>query len=190
MMPVRQQAAPKAPPAPVDADRLAQQIETAVEQALGQADQGAAARDGIRAAIDQMRAEIEAARAQGVRTITVNPQFGPDVIPPGAVDISIAFFATIAIIIVGLPLARAFARRMDRRGQAAPASEMVPRLDRIEQAVDAIAIEVERISENQRYTTRLVSEMRGLPAAGPVGGWQPAREGEPVAREASDARGP
>ena len=32
------------------------------------------------------------------------------------------------------------------------------RLDRLEQAVDAIAIEVERISETQRFTTKLLSE--------------------------------
>ena len=32
------------------------------------------------------------------------------------------------------------------------------RLDRIEQAVDAIAIEIERVSENQRFMTRLMTE--------------------------------
>ena len=32
------------------------------------------------------------------------------------------------------------------------------RLDRLEQAVDAIALEVERISETQRFTTKLLSE--------------------------------
>ena len=32
------------------------------------------------------------------------------------------------------------------------------RLSRLEQAVDAIALEVERISEGQRFTTRLLSE--------------------------------
>ena len=32
------------------------------------------------------------------------------------------------------------------------------RLERIEQAVDAIAIEIERISEAQRFTTRLLSQ--------------------------------
>ena len=32
------------------------------------------------------------------------------------------------------------------------------RLERIEQAVDAIAIEIERISEGQRFTTRLLNE--------------------------------
>jgi hypothetical protein len=32
------------------------------------------------------------------------------------------------------------------------------RLERLEQAVDTIAIEIERISENQRFTTKLLSE--------------------------------
>ena len=32
------------------------------------------------------------------------------------------------------------------------------RLDRLEQAVDAIALEVERTSESQRYTAKLLSE--------------------------------
>ena len=32
------------------------------------------------------------------------------------------------------------------------------RLERIEQAVDAIAVEAERISEGQRFTTKLLSE--------------------------------
>jgi hypothetical protein len=84
-----------------------------------------------------------------------------DVIPPQAVDISIAFFITIAIIIIGLPLARAFARRMDRRGGSAQIpSEVSAQLNQLNQAVDAIALEVERISEGQRFTTRLLSEQR------------------------------
>lgn len=115
------QQAPQAPPAPVDADRLAQQIEQQVEQALqqslGKADQAEATREGVRAAMDRMRAELEAARAQG-RQVVIQPS-AQDMIPPQAVDISLAFFTMIAFIVVGLPLARAFARRMDRRGQAA-----------------------------------------------------------------------
>jgi hypothetical protein len=82
-------------------------------------------------------------------------------IPPQVVDISIAFFFTVAAIIIGLPLARAFARRMDRRGgQAQIPGEVADRLNHLSQAVDAIALEVERISEGQRFTTRLLSEQR------------------------------
>ena len=33
-----------------------------------------------------------------------------------------------------------------------------PRFDRLEQAVDAIAIEVERVSEGQRFVTKILAE--------------------------------
>jgi hypothetical protein len=39
--------------------------------------------------------------------------------------------------------------------------EVTSRLERIEQSLEAVAIEVERISEGQRFTTRLLSEGRG-----------------------------
>ena len=57
------------------------------------------------------------------------------------------------------PLARALARRIEGRPPAAqlPASTDA-RLDRIEHAVEAIAVEVERISEGQRFTTKLLAE--------------------------------
>jgi hypothetical protein len=90
-----------------------------------------------------------------------------DPIPPQAVDISVAFFITVAAIIIGLPLARAFARRMDRRsGPNQNPPEITSQLTQLNQAVDAIALEVERISEGQRYTTRLLTEQRDtqLPA--------------------------
>jgi hypothetical protein len=40
-------------------------------------------------------------------------------------------------------------------------SEIVARLERMEQAIDSVAVEVERISEGQRFTTKLLSEGRG-----------------------------
>jgi hypothetical protein len=84
-----------------------------------------------------------------------------DVIPPQAVDISIAFFVTIAIIIIGLPIARALARWVDRRSTPSQIpTEVSAQLSQLNQAVDAIALEVERISEGQRFTTRLLSEQR------------------------------
>jgi hypothetical protein len=82
-------------------------------------------------------------------------------IPPQAVDMAIAFFLTVAVIIIGLPISRAFARRMDRK--AAPSQvppEVSSQLQQLAQSVDAIALEVERISEGQRFTTRLLTEQR------------------------------
>jgi hypothetical protein len=97
----------------------------------------------------------------GMQTITIPPHAFDNAIPQQVVDISIGFFMTLAIIIIGLPLARAFARRMDRRGGTAQVSnEVSSQLAHLNQAVDAIALEVERISEGQRFATRLLSEQR------------------------------
>jgi hypothetical protein len=175
---------PPPPPVPrVDDDAIARRIDEAINQALSQRQDGQEqnARQSIRDAIEEVQREVQAARAEG-RTVTIQPQFDAEnIVPPQAVDISIAFFVMIAFIIVGLPLARAFARRMDRRGEPAPASELAPRLDRIEQAIEAIAIEVERVSEGQRYTTKAISDLRGLPSANAAGGWPSgAREPERV----------
>lgn len=86
----------------------------------------------------------------------------PDTIPPQVETISLAFFAMIAFIVVGFPLARAFARRMDRSAPVTPAipKEVQDHLQQISQSVDAIAIEVERISEGQRFTTKMLVDKK------------------------------
>lgn len=133
-------------------------------------------RQQVEAAREQARAAIEQAQAaQGQRgpegLVIVPPQpIPPDfnVIPPQAVDISIAFFVMVAVIIVGLPLARAFARRLDRK--AVPPvidPRLTEQLQRIEHTVESMAIEIERISEAQRYMARLQTEQRGEPASLP-----------------------
>jgi hypothetical protein len=60
---------------------------------------------------------------------------------------------------------------MDRESkpEAFPA-DVGARLERMEQAIEAIAVEVERISEGQRFTTKLLSERvaespRAVPAS-------------------------
>ncbi len=62
------------------------------------------------------------------------------------------------------PIAFAYARRIWRgdsgRQRRDPAVDL--RLERIEQAVDAVAIEVERLGESQRYQAKLLGE--GTPA--------------------------
>lgn len=80
--------------------------------------------------------------------------------------VPIAFFVCAAVTAIGVPLARAFARRMDRDGSIQPGAshDVTSRLERMEQAIDSIAIEVERISEGQRFTTKLLSE-RASPAS-------------------------
>jgi hypothetical protein len=71
----------------------------------------------------------------------------------------VGFFATAIIISIGIPLVRGLVRRWDRT-DARPAipADTTARLERIEQAVDAMSIEVERIAEGQRFVTRMLSE--------------------------------
>ena len=78
-------------------------------------------------------------------------------VQPGEVAVVAIIFGTMSAI--GFPLARAFARRIEG-GRASPAlpSDVSERLERIERSVEAVALEVERISEGQRFVTRLMSE--------------------------------
>lgn len=73
--------------------------------------------------------------------------------------IPLFFFLTLIILVIGLPLVRARVRRWEREG-ARPdlAPGATDRLERMEVTLDAVALEIERISENQRFTTRLLSE--------------------------------
>ena len=78
-------------------------------------------------------------------------------------------FGTITTMVLGFPIIRAVIRAVERR--SAPPPQLPPdvsaRLAAIEQAVESIAIEVERISEGQRFLTRLQTEQRSLGAPGP-----------------------
>jgi hypothetical protein len=55
-------------------------------------------------------------------------------------------------------LGTAWMQRSTTLRAAAPSPEQEARLMRIEHAVDAIAVEVERVSESQRFATRLLHE--------------------------------
>ena len=125
-------------------------------------DQRGAANQALAGAQQSLREAEEALRAvqQQTRDVpfvyTGQPPNDRPVIPGEAVDIAIGFFVTCAVIIVGWPISRALGRRFERRGaQPALESGMSEQLQRIEQSVEAIAIEVERISESQRFLAKL-----------------------------------
>lgn len=94
---------------------------------------------------------------------------GPQPIPFEAVIIAKSFFTSIVFIALGIPIIRSLSRRFLERPPAPAAlpGDLTQRLERIEQAVDAIAIEVERVSEAQRYTTKLLAESRTAALPGP-----------------------
>ena len=84
---------------------------------------------------------------------------GPEIVVP------LGAFLCAIVLAIGVPLARAYSRRMDAesRNPRLP-TEVTERLERMEHALDSVALEVERISEGQRFTTKLLSEGRGKSA--------------------------
>jgi hypothetical protein len=72
--------------------------------------------------------------------------------------IPIVMFICVAVTAIGVPLARAWGKRLERGPGPSVSPDVQARLERMEQAIDSIAIEVERISEGQRFTTKLLAE--------------------------------
>jgi hypothetical protein len=87
---------------------------------------------------------------------------------PAKVIVAVVFFTSVAYSIKAIAQAAVAHRREDAKveRESSPALSEA-RLARIEQAVEAIALEVERISEGQRFTTKLLSE-QSRPAPKPV----------------------
>ncbi|MCC6242760.1 MAG: hypothetical protein IT353_07950 [Gemmatimonadaceae bacterium] len=86
-----------------------------------------------------------------------------DVVPRGAVLMSFAVFGSLAFMVVGFPIARAFARWLDRRSLVSASNSQLDaalqaRLEAMERNIDTVAIEVERVSEGQRFTNRLLEQ--------------------------------
>jgi hypothetical protein len=77
---------------------------------------------------------------------------------PAKVMIAVSLFGSIAYSVSAIARATVAHKKEEvQQAEAAP-SVTEARLARIEQAVDAIALEVERISEGQRFTTKLLSD--------------------------------
>jgi hypothetical protein len=83
--------------------------------------------------------------------------FDPDVI---LLLVGLGIVCSTVVAIVSLVLKR---RRTPDAALPADLQAIKDQLSRLEQAVDSIALETERISEGQRFTTRILSES-GRPA--------------------------
>jgi hypothetical protein len=125
--------------------------------------------------LDQRILQIETDIATTGRMLAMNPRAASaaqtiEVPARGAFNVNgrdIVPLAGMFSVFVLAPLAFALARRIWRGSPPVvmrrdPESDA--RLERIEQAVDAIAIEVERISEAQRFQNKLLGEGQGMPA--------------------------
>lgn len=160
-----------------------QSLRSDLRRELDRVDEGSPARAGVEARLKEVDTRISAldqqlaaadqavARAAAVPNAIVPPAPPPRRSgPPDEVWVMGGMF----IIFVMMPLAVGYARRMWKRSATAIAElpkEWAERFTRLEQAVDAVAIELERVGEGQRYVTNLMTEGQrslGPGAASPI----------------------
>jgi hypothetical protein len=75
--------------------------------------------------------------------------------PEGVIAIAAAFGLSAYVI---RTVSQIYLKRLDVKRGSVESGTIDQRLERIEQEVDAIAIEMERVSEGQRFTTKLLAE--------------------------------
>lgn len=85
----------------------------------------------------------------------------PDVVTFAEVSIIIVFLASSLATILVL-FTRAFQKK-PKQSALPEARQFDQRLDQLQQSVDAVAVEVERIAEAQRFSAKLLAE-RGEPS--------------------------
>jgi hypothetical protein len=122
---------------------------------------------------DIARVQAQIALKQGVPVSGVpvppSPRNGPNV------D-RLTQMGFVLVLVLLIPSSMAFARRI-WRGRPAPQPRDTrddmssKRMERMEQAIDAIAIEIERVSEGQRFVTKVLAER--MPGVGTAGAADP-----------------
>jgi hypothetical protein len=111
------------------------------------------------AAMDKQIAEADAAVARSAALPGAAVE--PPPLPDNSADDGVYVVATVLTIFVLMPIALAYARGLWRRSTKIITTfpqELADRLMRVEQSVEATALEVERIGEGQRFITRLFTE--------------------------------
>jgi len=99
---------------------------------------------------------LEESRRPGITIVPGRGNVGEDVA-------TVMFVEALSFVLLGVVLFR----RLRRRGPFAVARlapEEAARLEQLQRSVDVIAVEVERISEGQRYVTKVLGDK--LPAIG------------------------
>ncbi len=124
---------------------------TGIEGRLAVVDQQLAAKQ-----IAIAEAEARVAVAAAVPGANIDPPRRPERISPADVlEMSAVIFTILAI-----PIVLAWSRRIWRRNAVTVSltPELAERMQSLERSMDAVAVEVERIGEGQRFVTRLLGE--------------------------------
>jgi hypothetical protein len=137
--------------------------------------------------LDQRILQLEGDLAETGRLLTSAPapvgmfntstEYPPPLggLSPGNVTAISIVFTLFVLAPMALAMARLLWKRAVTPRAPAPSLDSIHRLERVEQAIDAVAVEVERISEGQRFVTRILTEG---PAHQPLSAGQ--RNAEPV----------
>ena len=102
------------------------------------------------------------------RTVITSAALPPDVerMVRGAESTAIAVMVIIAAIFILGPFARMIARRMERRAEMAPGNDTLAlrhQIETLQQSIDTMSIEIERISESQRFQSKMLFEKKDEP---------------------------
>jgi hypothetical protein len=130
------------------------------------------------------QADLAVAKASAVPGAVVEPP-PPDTRESDNME-AVTAVSIVFTLFVLFPIALAYSRRLWKRGATVIAPvprEVTERLEQMGQAVESIAIEVERIGEGQRFLTKVISEQNrqlGAGAAQPIQVPQGQKAGEQV----------
>lgn len=169
-----------------DANAIGQQAQREVAQVVAQTNREMARTgSGGNASVIKDGAGRIVVTGPNQKTVVIDPRVGLDgdqiqamvqtalqpSAPPRSNEISSVWIPIVAIVftflfLIALVISRAISGRRVTAGVHAVAlpPEATARLARIEQAVEAVAIEVERISEAQRYSAQLLTDRLSGPA--------------------------
>lgn len=158
-------------------DQLSSQIENAMDRRQEIVQQIQSAPDGVaRTGLEQqaalldgrilaMERELAATEAQMTQApadliALAERDSRPDRAPVGDRVETVATIGgfILAAMVLQKVLSRAFTRPRRDAAQPALAADATERLERLERGVESIAIEIERISEGQRFVTKLMAE--------------------------------
>lgn len=91
--------------------------------------------------------------------MTTIAQFEPHAVVP-----VVGILTTFVLFPIAIGVARYIWRRAGEPARPQPSDDTSRQLAQMQQSLDAMAIEIERISEGQRFVTRLLADRQPAPA--------------------------
>jgi hypothetical protein len=113
---------------------------------------------------DQIRDQIRQGLRDGIETEAIITQEPPyrrnEDIPREVVPIIGIVFGSLVLMVLGYPIVRLFTRMAEKAQDKSllRASDVTQQLKVLQNSIDTMAVEIERISESQRFQDRLLSE--------------------------------